>query len=66
MMTHYTRGARSVDAECQTCGKRWCDKNAQGVAARHSAAHGHSVHVEIVQYLTYCPESEPPEEPRRG
>jgi hypothetical protein len=54
----YRLGRRCVDAECDDCGKRWTAPNAQGVAARHARAHGHTVRVEVVQYIIYGPEKE--------
>lgn len=46
-------GFRDVRAECEDCGWKSDAKNAQGNAARHHDAHGHTVHVEIMQHICY-------------
>ncbi len=51
----YRLGRRCVFAKCSDCDKEWSSPNAQGVAARHAKAHGHSVSVEVVQYIFYGP-----------
>jgi len=46
-------GFRDVIAHCEDCGWQSNAKNAQGNAARHHDAHGHSVSVEISQHICY-------------
>jgi hypothetical protein len=52
----YKLGRRCIFAVCQDCEKEWSSLNAQGVAARHAKAHGHTVSVEVVQYIFYGPD----------
>ena len=50
--------ARSVFAGCHNCNGTdaiWFAANAQGVAARHAKAHGHSTWVETAMTITYNP-----------
>ena len=54
----YRLGRRCVFAKCDDCGKEWSSPNAQAVASRHASAHGHSVSVEVVQYIFYGPKKE--------
>lgn len=52
----YTYGTkRDVSARCHVCGKEWTTANAQAVAARHCAATGHTVGVEVFQTICYKP-----------
>lgn len=50
------RYSRSVRAGCHECHKgefHWFEANAQGVAARHAKAHGHSTFVEVELSIQY-------------
>lgn len=49
----FHKGFRDVRAWCETCGTSWSEKNAQGVAARHTDSTGHTTNVEIEQHVTY-------------
>lgn len=48
--------SRDVKAGCETCHgheAHWTGKNAQGVAARHHDATGHTVWVEVFMNISY-------------
>lgn len=47
------RGQFKVNAQCETCGKSWYTKNAQGVGAKHARKYGHNVVVEVLKYYIY-------------
>ncbi len=52
----------TVRAWCDTCGKSWVTKNAQGVAAQHCDRYAHVVHVEIARSVSYYPPGQGPDD----
>lgn len=55
MMRQTYAGRPAQHAWCVDCGWESWAKNAQGNGARHSDAHGHTVHVEVASSYTYTP-----------